>query len=288
MDGINKQCPFCAEMVLQAALKCRYCGEFFDEQHDTQAVDTGREPARNSVTAQRNPGVAAALSFVIPGLGQIYNGEIASGLTIGGVCSVLYFAGVVSSPGFFAVSIPIHIALIYIAFDSDNGQKILDGLQKLFVKLFVVLFCIICAWLLVASFQSVITSERARVGEVEDRPASRLPKIQQNEVKEIAEQHRVNAKESPKKARQRGDLTSPELSRILSRTFEDKNGKTLDAYVVSVKGSSATLNSYGAVRKFEVKFFSKYNKEYLISGRWQLDQDAKIKAFLERERLMSK
>jgi hypothetical protein len=98
----------------------------------------------------------------------------------------------------------------------------------------------------------------------------------------------VVAKESPKKARQRSDLTSQELSRILNRTFEDKNGKTLDAYVVSVTGSSATLNSYGTVRKFEVKFFSKYNKEYLISGRCQLHQDAKIKAFLERERLMSK
>ena len=36
-----KQCPDCAEMVLEAARKCRYCGYRFDGQQSSQASEEG-------------------------------------------------------------------------------------------------------------------------------------------------------------------------------------------------------------------------------------------------------
>ena len=36
-----KQCPDCAEMVLEAARKCRYCGYRFDRQKASQAPEEG-------------------------------------------------------------------------------------------------------------------------------------------------------------------------------------------------------------------------------------------------------
>jgi hypothetical protein len=119
---------------------------------------------------------------------------------------------------------------------------------------------------------------------------------QQNEVREVQQNEAGKSTiidqsvvaEPPEKLRQRSDLTPLELRRILTRTFSDKNNKTLDGYVVSVNGSVATLSSNSGIQKFELKFFGKYDKDYLLTGKWKIEQENKINAFLERERLMSK
>ena len=64
----TKKCPFCREVIPIRALKCRHCGEILDEE-------LARERNRTW-----SPGVAAVLSFVIPGLGQIYKGKVLAGL----------------------------------------------------------------------------------------------------------------------------------------------------------------------------------------------------------------
>ncbi len=65
----TKKCPFCSELILATAKKCRHCHEFLD-------------PALAAVTQRRpfNPGVAALLSLLIPGAGQIYKGQVGRGL----------------------------------------------------------------------------------------------------------------------------------------------------------------------------------------------------------------
>lgn len=74
-----KKCPFCSESILSSAIKCKHCGEI---------VDPDVLRARNAELSQRvvyrerkwSPGVAALLSFLIPGAGQLYKGHVLRGL----------------------------------------------------------------------------------------------------------------------------------------------------------------------------------------------------------------
>jgi hypothetical protein len=45
-DQPTRACPFCAEIILAAAKKCRYCGEFFPEPSDPEAVEIPAQPPK--------------------------------------------------------------------------------------------------------------------------------------------------------------------------------------------------------------------------------------------------
>jgi hypothetical protein len=69
-----KKCPFCAEDIQDVAIVCRFCDRSLSaEGPNSSPTDTVRQQTWS-------PGVAAVLSFVIPGLGQIYKGQIPRGL----------------------------------------------------------------------------------------------------------------------------------------------------------------------------------------------------------------
>jgi TM2 domain-containing membrane protein YozV len=66
-----KTCPFCAEEIQDAAIVCKHCG---------RELSTGQSNRVIAQTAQPNNGIAAVLSLVIPGAGQMYKGQVGQGL----------------------------------------------------------------------------------------------------------------------------------------------------------------------------------------------------------------
>ncbi len=64
-----KRCPFCSEIILSEAKKCKHCQAFLEPQ-------TGD---LNLPKPKWNPALAASLSLLMPGGGQIYRGKIITG-----------------------------------------------------------------------------------------------------------------------------------------------------------------------------------------------------------------
>ena len=96
--GVSRiPCPFCNEPISSGAKKCKHCGEWLGgfrkrekggmksqikEVMGKGLVRYGQMALPQLYNKYKNPGVAAVLSFLYVGLGQIYNGEIAKGMTM--------------------------------------------------------------------------------------------------------------------------------------------------------------------------------------------------------------
>ena len=110
----TKNCPFCAETINVAALKCKHCGEYLDK--DLKSANRQQNTSTIVLPEQKfrkwSPGVAALLSFIIPGAGQMYKGNVMSGL------AWLFFVVL----GYFLLLIPgliLHLICIFAAASGD-------------------------------------------------------------------------------------------------------------------------------------------------------------------------
>lgn len=130
----RKPCPYCGEEIAETAVKCRFCNEYLDESKRPQTgsnyptININQGAAAQPVThttvvhmhapVQRekwSKGVAAVLSFVIPGLGQLYKGQIFNGL-LWFILTVLGYAAFII-PGIF-----LHICCVIGAASGDNTK----------------------------------------------------------------------------------------------------------------------------------------------------------------------
>jgi TM2 domain-containing membrane protein YozV len=73
-------CPFCGEEILRIARKCKHCGEFLDPMLRVGGPATYVTHTVVRPEPRWHPGVAAVLSLLIPGAGQIYKGHVIRGL----------------------------------------------------------------------------------------------------------------------------------------------------------------------------------------------------------------
>lgn len=101
-----KKCPFCAEEISFEAIKCKHCGEILDDQIRAERQQATLLPQQKE--RKWSPGVAALLSLLIPGAGQIYKGNVFRGLIWLVVVALSYFS-------LFDLGIVLHLICIVTA-----------------------------------------------------------------------------------------------------------------------------------------------------------------------------
>ena len=108
------KCPYCDELVSSNARKCKHCGEFLDAE-----LRQLRQPRQQLW----HPGVAAVLSLIVPGAGQMYKGQVG-----GGICLLIFTA-----IGYMAAILPgvvLHVFCILSAATGDPTKSTGDSTKS--------------------------------------------------------------------------------------------------------------------------------------------------------------
>ena len=110
-------CSSCGEIIKKEAEICPHCGV----RH--QSAVAARINQSTPAAGEKNAGLAALASLIIPGAGQVYNGQIAKGLIIM-VLNVISFLSIAVLIGFITTPV-IYIYAIYDAY--QTAEKINSG-----------------------------------------------------------------------------------------------------------------------------------------------------------------
>lgn len=103
---------------------CSNCGETIDKDAEICPACGVRQQEPNLFPSDKSPAIAAVLSFVIVGLGQVYNGQILKGIAfhIGMWFAVIF--GVLFFWLIFPILIPFGLWLFNVYDAYDQAQKL--------------------------------------------------------------------------------------------------------------------------------------------------------------------
>lgn len=106
-SGVTIECPWCHEPTVVNAQYCQACGR-----------ELGAKRSLFTPPRERkwNPGIAAVLSLIIPGAGQMYKGHVVRGLMWLAVVSIGYASIIV--PGLL-----LHVICILMAASGDPYKE---------------------------------------------------------------------------------------------------------------------------------------------------------------------
>ena len=114
-------CTNCGNLMDENASFCQDCGKASQTKNESFSEKLEREA--NKFVMNKDPFIAAILSFVFPGLGQVYNGDLKKGLAvqIGFIISLL-FGGIF--PLFFLIPLGVLLTGVYDAYtEADKIRK---------------------------------------------------------------------------------------------------------------------------------------------------------------------
>ncbi len=121
-----RYCSSCGKETVEGIKFCPSCGK--------PVLSEAPSPIQSQVvqtqTQIKSPGIAALLSFLISGAGQIYNGQVGTGIFCFICVTLLFFMGLWAIGSFnsfviMAIAVVLWIFLIYDAY--TTAQKINRG-----------------------------------------------------------------------------------------------------------------------------------------------------------------